>query len=563
MTATPNVSIINDYGKAQDSHGDSALTLAATAQVAAVLLLVQAMIAGFILLRRHHEKGLAVALRLAKQADADVAAAVPGQIHLDFMRYLLALTRLFGVASILLLPILLPANLLQPQRNEQVQGLDRLSYINIPSSRSGLLWVHLLMLAIFTSLCCAMIHAELVTQTSRDAAIPEDRPAIFIVGCVHGDMDEGELLDAILLHFPSGIQIKPIMIEKLAYLDPQPFSSILNEIEHCIVKQRDSVKQAHFDCSCPRRPISTVSDPPSLVRLLRKLRQELEVASSFDGTPQVLLVEVSNVRDRDFIKTLSHKRLHFAETLHDLSDVAWSNVVRAFSPASRPSFLRQKLLQILPALAAVFLALPVSFQGLFAYLEEFIGVIWKRPSLRLWSSEWVASYFRGVLPQSLALLFVYFSPIVIRRLVTSRRFISSRDRDLACAKYLFLYLYFQVFVFVSFSTTITAALSFIVQRPDEIPELFSLNLPKAGNYFLSYIIIQGLTLAVVSLLDWKHIVGKYVLSRLSVQTMRQRMMLDCPTDIDWVVLFPTTTLLAIIGMYNTGRHVMRFMRALM
>ncbi|KAF4546951.1 Hypothetical protein D9617_89g071750 [Elsinoe fawcettii] len=169
---------------------------------------------------------------------------------------------------------------------------------------------------------------------------------------------------------------------------------------------------------------------------------------------------------------------------------------------------------------------------------------------RLWPSTWLASYLSGVFPQILTLPFVYFSPVVIRRLIVLRRCGSTRSRDLSSANYLFTYLFFQVFVFVSFSTTMTAVLPLIVEKPGEVPELFSVNLPKAGNYFISYIIVQGLTLTVTNLLDWKYLLEKFIFSRFRAMTMRQQLVTECPSDLDWVILFPTTTLLAIIGRYS-------------
>ncbi|KAF4547015.1 Hypothetical protein D9617_70g089320 [Elsinoe fawcettii] len=553
---TANASVVDEYDKAQSYHGDSALTLAATAQVAGVLLLLQSIVLSILLVRRRRHKGFAIPLHLAGRAENDITTGAPAHVPLSFVRYILALSRLFGAASILVLPILLPVNSLQPQNSGQARGLDRFSYTNIPPSRSDLLWVHLLLLTLFTLLCCAMIHAELVTQSHRDAAAPTDVPTRFLFGCGAREMTSSEILTFLEKHFPSGISIKPVLIDELQYVDTDALSAILQGIEQCVIAEKDDTRYRPGRLTSQGRPEAAVTEAPkSLIRLLKRLRRTLENASTTTGLPRLFLLEVGSRRDRDFIRTVTiPHQLVMIEALYDVSDVLWSNIVTTLTPTLRPGYFRRQMLKVLPCLAAVCLALPVSFQGLFAYLQEFVATVKRDPDFRLWPSTWLASYLSGVFPQMLALALVYFSPVVIRHLIVLRRCGSTRSRDLSSANYLFTYLFFQVFVFVSFSTTMTAVLSLIVEKPGEVPELFSVNLPKAGNYFISYIIVQGLTLAVTNLLDWKYLLERFIFSRFRAMTMRQQLMMECPSDLDWVILFPTITLLAIIEVAGDGER---------
>jgi len=95
--------------------------------------------------------------------DPDLSHASGFENYL-FDRYLQTLLRIFVLLGVVILPALLPLNIVDG-RNELggVRGLDRLSYSNIGLSHTDRYWAHLI-LAIFAIISvCSIIYGELRT----------------------------------------------------------------------------------------------------------------------------------------------------------------------------------------------------------------------------------------------------------------------------------------------------------------------------------------------------------------------------------------------------------------
>jgi calcium permeable stress-gated cation channel len=90
-------------------------------------------------------------------------------------RYLQTMLRIFALLGLIILPVLLPLNIIDG-RNELggVRGLDRLSFSNIGLSHTGRYWVHLV-LAIFAIIAvCYIIQGELRDSTRFQSSLRWD-----------------------------------------------------------------------------------------------------------------------------------------------------------------------------------------------------------------------------------------------------------------------------------------------------------------------------------------------------------------------------------------------------
>jgi hypothetical protein len=115
------------------------------------------------------------------------------------------------------------------------------------------------------------------------------------------------------------------------------------------------------------------------------------------------------------------------------------------------------------------------------------------------------------------------------------------------------YFAFQVihsFLIVTLSSGIVAALPSIANNPSSIATLLAKNLPQASNFFLTYVILQGLSgtgagfLQIVALIIYYAKLFIFGSTPRSIYNIKYVM-----RSVEWGTLFPGTTLLVVIGAF--------------
>lgn len=102
---------------------------------------------------------------------------------------------------------------------------------------------------------------------------------------------------------------------------------------------------------------------------------------------------------------------------------------------------------------------------------------------------------------------------------------------------------------MSLSSGIIAALPGIIQSPGSIPSLLATNLPQASTFFLTYILLQGLSGTAGGFLMAVTLILHYVKLKLLGSTPRSIYNLKYGArSVAWGTLFPATTLLVVIGL---------------
>ena len=79
----------------------------------------------------------------------------------------------------------------------------------------------------------------------------------------------------------------------------------------------------------------------------------------------------------------------------------------------------------------------------------------------------------------------------------------------------------QVFLITTFSSGAAATVQAILQDPKSATTLLAQNLPKASNFFISYFIIQGLSIAAGNLLSIGSLITMVVLGRFLDKSPRK------------------------------------------
>ncbi|KAI0739087.1 DUF221-domain-containing protein [Daedaleopsis nitida] len=159
----------------------------------------------------------------------------------------------------------------------------------------------------------------------------------------------------------------------------------------------------------------------------------------------------------------------------------------------------------------------------------------------------VVGIISGILPPTLLAILMMMLPIILRLLA---RFEGLPQRTLierTLMKRFFLFQVINSFLVVTLSSGIIAALPDLVKNVGSIPSLLANNLPKASTFFLTYVVLQGLSGTAAGFLQVVPLVLYYVKLFLLGSTPRSVYSIKFTMrSVSWGTLFPSITLLAVI-----------------
>lgn len=223
-------------------------------------------------------------------------------------------------------------------------------------------------------------------------------------------------------------------------------------------------------------------------------------------------------------------------------DVLWDNM----SIKWWESYLRTAIVWVLIVGLIFGWAFPVTFTGLLSqiqYLENYKQLRWLRDI-----PEGAKSFIQGLLPPLFLSIILAILPFILRFLAKVQGGSTGMSVELTVQNYYFAFLFIQVFLVVSISSGLTTVISEISQGPQNIPSILAGNLPKASNYFFSYMILQAFSVSAAALVQLFALFKWFVLAPIFDNTARKKWIrqTDLP-DVQWGTFFPVYTNLAAIG----------------
>ncbi|KAI5805211.1 DUF221 domain protein [Geopyxis carbonaria] len=192
-------------------------------------------------------------------------------------------------------------------------------------------------------------------------------------------------------------------------------------------------------------------------------------------------------------------------------------------------------------------AFPVAFVGLISqinYLTDTIKWLGWIDSL----PESVIGVISGVLPPLFLGILMAVLPMILRLFARIKGAHTGMAIEKSVQAMYFAFLFVQVFLVVSISSGITAVVEEISKQPFQAPEILAKNLPKASNFFFSYLLLQAFTVSGGALLQIVVLLINFVLAPLIDKTAREKFTRSTAlTEIKWGTFFPVYTNLACIG----------------
>ncbi|KAH6671854.1 hypothetical protein B0J14DRAFT_655713 [Halenospora varia] len=154
----------------------------------------------------------------------------------------------------------------------------------------------------------------------------------------------------------------------------------------------------------------------------------------------------------------------------------------------------------------------------------------------------------GVLPALVLAILLALVPPIFNFLAFLQGCQTGMEKQGSVQKYYFAFLFVQVFLVVSVSGGLLASIS-SVQSITNIPETLATSLPKAANYFFSYMILQALSTASGTLLQIGVIITWFLLPKLFDNTARQKWTRNTTLPhVTWGTYFPIYTNFACIAL---------------
>ncbi|KAI6107606.1 hypothetical protein EV401DRAFT_435875 [Pisolithus croceorrhizus] len=223
-------------------------------------------------------------------------------------------------------------------------------------------------------------------------------------------------------------------------------------------------------------------------------------------------------------------------------DVIWGNL--AMNPYEKR--VRKVISYAATAALIIFWAIPVAFVGIVSNIqglcvrESWLAWLCKIPSP-------VIGIIQGILPAVLLAVLNMLLPIVLRMLGSFEGIPTRTGLELSLMTRFFIFQVIHSFLIVTLSSGIIAALPSILQNPSSIATLLASYLPQASTFFLTYIVLQGLSGVAGGFLSIVQLVLYYVKLVLLGSTPRSIYNIKFgPRTVAWGTLFPSITLLTVI-----------------
>lgn len=121
--------------------------------------------------------------------------------------------------------------------------------------------------------------------------------------------------------------------------------------------------------------------------------------------------------------------------------------------------------------------------------------------------------------------------------------------ELTVQNYYFAFLFVQIFLVVSISSGFSTIIDSL-KNVLSVPDLLAQNIPKASNYFFSYMVLQAMSVSAGALVQIFALISWFILAPLLDNTARKKWARATNLNqMQWGTFFPVYTTLASIGMF--------------
>ncbi|KAL7938001.1 hypothetical protein V8C35DRAFT_290545 [Trichoderma chlorosporum] len=250
---------------------------------------------------------------------------------------------------------------------------------------------------------------------------------------------------------------------------------------------------------------------------------------------------------------IHHVPRQMAPRVNEISprDVIWSNMALSWWQ----EWVRTGAVTLI-VIAMIFLwAIPVAWTAALGQLDQLIQqTSWLAFLRNNTALENAAKAIAGVLPAAVLALLLFLVPMILNFLGEIKGAKTGAQKAEFVQIFYFAFLFVQVFLIVSIASFFAASIDKLVDNITELDsvtavlDLLATNLPKAANYFFSYMILQAMSTSSGTLLQIGALFVWFILARLLDSTARSKWSRNTTlSDVNWGTFFPVYTNFACIA----------------
>ncbi|KAF3384656.1 putative protein RSN1 [Penicillium rolfsii] len=195
----------------------------------------------------------------------------------------------------------------------------------------------------------------------------------------------------------------------------------------------------------------------------------------------------------------------------------------------------------------VFWAIPTAVVGAISNIDSltnkvhFLKFILDVPS-------WIRGVITGLLPVVLMSVLLALVPIILRLMAKLGGDPSLAAVEMTVQNWFFAFQVVQVFLVVTVASAATSVVTQIIAHPSSAASLLAQKIPQASNFYVSYIVLQGLSFSAGALLQIVGLILGKVLGKILDSTPRKMYnRWSGLAGLGWGTVYPAFTLLAVIG----------------
>ncbi|KAL6923115.1 hypothetical protein FSHL1_000365 [Fusarium sambucinum] len=181
--------------------------------------------------------------------------------------------------------------------------------------------------------------------------------------------------------------------------------------------------------------------------------------------------------------------------------------------------IRRFLIMGLVAVAIIFWSIPSAMIGIISNIDFLSGIFFLR-WIKLLPKP-ILGFLQGFIPAIALSFWMSLVPAMLRFCGVQAGIPSLVLVELFTQNIYFAFQVVQVFLITTLTSAASAAVLDIIKQPMSAPDLLARNLPKASNFYLSYILVQCLAIGATGLLHLFELFRHYILGR-GLQNPRTR-----------------------------------------
>lgn len=492
-----------------------------------------------------------------------------------FIRYLFILASFFATISLLVLPILLPIN---AANGREKSGLEMLAYNNVDDAHRSRYYAHVFVGWVFYWGFLFVVYRELVYYTSlRQAVLSSPRyakklssrtvlfqsvPRQYLVESEFSKLFDGVRNVWIARgagDLGSKVNERNNMAMKLEAAETAYLKTAVKNIAKLKKKNPDFKPTSNISDYVPqkKRPQhrlkfligKKVDTIDYLKEELPKLNEEIKdlQRGHMEHAPfNSVFVEFDSQHSAQIASQsiIHHEPLAMVPSYIGIApkDVLWFNMrMHWFERALR----KYGALSFIIALVVLW-AFPVAFVGAISNIQNLTNTLtWLRFIYKL--PKKLLGILTSVAPTVALAVLMMLLPIVIRKMALVAGAPSVQLVEAFTQQAFFAFQVIQVFLVTTLASSATAAVTQIIENPSSAMSLLSKNLPLSSNFYISYIILQGLSVSSGALLQLVALIMFYILSFLLDNTARKKWNRFVNLgSMAWGTTYPVYTNLAVI-----------------